>query len=65
MFGHYNSLFLTAEEKPIMIHHEAELVKAPDFLAGVAALYTPTPPSQVLSLTFLEDSVEEQQSPPS
>lgn len=27
-----------------MIHHEAELVKAPDFIPGVAALYPPNPP---------------------
>ena len=62
MFVHYHSLFLTVEEKQITMHHEGGLAKAPASIPGAATLSSH---SQVPSLTFLEERVEEQQSPPS
>lgn len=43
MFVRYHSLFLTVEEKQIMMHHEGELAKAPASIPGTATLSLPLP----------------------
>lgn len=62
MCVYYNDLLLTVEEKPVLLPQQGELTQVAASLPGADALPSH---SQVPSLTFLEESVEEQQSPPS